>query len=138
LILSGYSFNDGHLNDTIVNALRANPTAMVLGLMYGDYMKGDQSGAIVESYPEAYKLAKKQHNLNIWTFDKSVIGTNVGEWAKIQLKDDNDSDLANFITTETIEGEIPATRSLVKLGDFAIFTHFLKKIIGAMKGHQDV
>ena len=37
LILSGYSFNDEHLNGTIVNALKSNPTGMVLALMYDKY-----------------------------------------------------------------------------------------------------
>jgi hypothetical protein len=47
LILSGYSFNDGHLNDTIINALTANPTAMVLGLMYGSYeINGSSSNVL--------------------------------------------------------------------------------------------
>jgi hypothetical protein len=42
LILSGYSFNDSHLNDTIINALKANPTGMVLGLLHERY--NDESG----------------------------------------------------------------------------------------------
>lgn len=138
LILCGYSFNDGHLNDTIVNALKANPTAMVLGLMYGDYIKQDQAGNSIDSYAEAYRLAKKQHNLNIWTFDKAIIGTNFGQWVSFPNKDDNDSDLLNFVSTETITGETPITRELVKLGDFSTFTNFLKKIIGTSKEHHHV
>ncbi|SCU87816.1 conserved hypothetical protein [Cupriavidus necator] len=138
LVLCGYSFNDGHLNDTIVNALKANPTAMVLGLMYGDYTKHDESGSTTESYPEAYRLAKKQHNLNIWTFDKSIIGTSVGQWAKTQPKDDGDSDLLSFVSTEPISGDTPTTKDVVKLGDFSTFTYFLKRIIGAAKEHHDV
>ncbi|CAG4885613.1 SIR2 family protein [Paraburkholderia saeva] len=136
LILCGYSFNNGHLNDTIVNALKANPTAMVLGLMYGDYTKQDQSENTIDSYSEAYKLAKKQHNLNIWTFDKAIIGTNFGQWVSFPNKDDSDSDLLNFISTESIAGETPTTRELVKLGDFSMFTNFLKKIIGTSKEHH--
>jgi SIR2-like domain len=138
LILCGYSFNDGHLNDTIVNALKANPTAMVLGLMYGEYTKQDRSGNSVESYAESYGLAKKQHNLNVWTFDRAIIGTNIGQWAIFPNRDDPDSDLLNFVTTETTTGKTPTTRDLVKLGDFATFTYFLKKIIGTSKGHHHV
>jgi hypothetical protein len=138
LILCGYSFNDGHLNDTIVNALKANPTAMVLGLMYGDYTKQDQDGNLIDSYAEAYRLAKKQHNLNVWTFDKAIIGTNIGKWSSYPIKDDTDSDLLNFVTTEQISGETPTTRDLVKLGDFATLTLFLKKIIGMSKEQHHV
>ena len=82
LILCGYSFNDRHVNDTIVNALTANPTAMVLGLLFGEFESTGLGGDAVESYPDAYKLAKAQHNLHIWTFDKAIIGTTLGIWAK--------------------------------------------------------
>ncbi|MDP3819096.1 MAG: SIR2 family protein [Methylotenera sp.] len=134
LILSGYSFADNHLNDAIVNALKANPTAMVLGLMYGEYEKENAAGEKVESYKEAYKLAKRQHNLNIWTLDKAIIGTNVGQWRRVPNKDDNDNDLLQFISHEVITEDPHTSRDLIKLGDFAIFTDFLKKIIGTTKG----
>ena len=125
LILCGYSFNDGHLNDTIINALKSNPTAMVLGLMYGTFK--DNS---VERYPEAYRLAKKQHNLNVWTDDKAIIGTSLGEWKKSD-GDDDDIDLLAFIATSKQNGNPHNSEGLVKLGDFAVFTNFLKKIIGS-------
>jgi hypothetical protein len=115
LILSGYSFNDDHLNDTIINALKANPSAMVLALMYESYFVKEK----IERYPKAYELAKDRHNLNIWTFDKAIIGTNLGEWKVQKTSDDND--ITQFITPE--DGS-------VKLGDFAIFTDFLKMLIG--------
>lgn len=37
-ILFGYLFNDGYLNDVIVNVLKLNLIVMVLGLMYGIYV----------------------------------------------------------------------------------------------------
>jgi len=136
LILSGYSFHDGHLNDTIVNALKANPTGMVLGLMYGRY-HSEVSGKSVESYPDAYKLAEKQHNLNIWTDDKAIIGTSLGDWKKINMEDE-DVDLSGFVSgDEQREGAVDIG-ALVKLGDFSEFTNFLKKIIGPPKDGQDV
>lgn len=138
LILSGYSFADSHLNDAIVNALKANPTAMVLGLMYGEYEKENAAGEIVESYKEAYKLAKRQHNLNIWTSDKAIIGTNVGQWHRLPNKDDNDNDLLQFILHEVVTEDPYISRDLIKLGDFSIFTDFLKKIIGPTKDGQNV
>ena len=133
LILSGYSFNDGHLNDTIINALKANPTAMVLGLMYDCY---ENEGK--ERYPEAYRLAKKQHNLNIWTFDKAIIGTNLGDWKKSQNSDDEDIDILSFITSTKKAHTSDEHEVLVKLGDFSIFTNFLKKMIGTKKEEQNV
>ena len=136
LILCGYSFNDGHLNDAIVNALKSNPTAMALALLHGDYDRNDPGGEKVEAYPEAYRLAKKQHNLNVWTFDKAIIGTNIGDWMR-SMKDDEETNILNFVSTETIASTPPSSRYLVKLGDFAIFTNFLKAIIGSGRGPQD-
>lgn len=128
LILSGYSFNDGHINDVIVNALKSNPTAMVLGLLFDtyDYSLPD-SDEKIERYPEAYRLAKNQHNLNIWTYDRAIIGTNYGDWRKSSNNEDDDKEILNFI--DITKGATP----LVKFGDFSVFTDFLQKIIGSPK-----
>ncbi|MDO3377710.1 SIR2 family protein [Geoalkalibacter halelectricus] len=137
LILSGYSFNDGHLNDTIVNALKANPTAMVLGLMYDRYEKKSETGGTIERYPKAYRLAENQHNLNIWTFDKAIIGTNLGRWQRTQNSDSDDPDLLRFVDMQKDE-KTDASEDLIKLGDFSVFTNFLKKIIGPGKEETNV
>jgi len=138
LILSGYSFHDEHLNDTIVNALMANPTAMVLGLMFGPYEKTDDKGELVESYSDAYRFAEKLHNLNIWTFDKAIIGTNPGQWKRIINDDDDDPDLLNFVSREKKTDGSDDSEDLIKLGDFSVLTNFLKKIIGKPKDGEDV
>jgi hypothetical protein len=138
LILSGYSFNDGHLNDTIINALTANPTAMVLGLMFERYEDATDSGESVERYPEAYRLAKKQHNLNIWTFDKAIIGTNLGRWQRGKNNDDDDPDLLRFVCHDKQTDGSESPKDLIKLGDFSVFADFLKKIIGASKEDKNV
>ena len=137
LILSGYSFNDQHLNDTIVNALLANPTAMVLGLMFDRYEMTDEKGELVERYPDAYRFAKRLHNLNIWTFDKAIIGTNSGQWKSIRNNDD-DPDILNFVSREKKTDGSDDSEDLVKLGDFSKLTNFLKKIIGKPKDGDDV
>lgn len=144
LILSGYSFNDGHLNDAIVNALKANPTAMVLGLMFGTYDLRDNEGnlikgsedQILDRYPEAYRLANDRHNLNIWTYDKAIIGTNLGSWSDSQT-DEDDPDIRNFIHSVKSKND-EGDDVLIKLGDFAELTNFLRKIIGSVKGGNDV
>ena len=143
LILSGYSFNDGHLNDAIVNALKANPTGMVLGLMFGSYELRDDDGVVVKSrdgqildrYPEAYRLANDRHNLNIWTYDKAIIGTNLGCWSGVQT-DEDDRDIKSFIHKAKLDGA--GESLLIKLGDFSELTNFLRKIIGSVKGGTDV
>ncbi len=133
LILSGYSFNDDHVNDTIVNALSANPTAMVLGLMFGNYESKGAEGQNIESYPNAYRLAKSQHNLNIWTFDKAIIGTNLGIWSRSAQEEETDPELLQFVVSEQVVSEEVSHRTLIKLGDFSIFTNFLQRIIGATR-----
>ncbi|MFA7061267.1 MAG: hypothetical protein WC156_10660 [Pedobacter sp.] len=138
LILSGYSFNDGHLNDTIINALKANPTAMVLGLMYERYEIISDGDEHVERYPAAYRWAKNQHNLNVWTFYKAIIGTNLGTWNRAQTKDDDDVDLLNFICNDKKTDDSGDLKSQIKLGDFSVLTDFLKKIIGSPKEGQNV
>lgn len=138
LILSGYSFNDGHLNDTIVNALKANPTAMVLGLMFERYETESDIGESIERYPSAYKLAKNQHNLNIWAYDKAIIGTNLGDWKKSPNNGDEDIDIMSFIDSVKKNDGSDDCEDLVKLGDFSIFTNFLKKIIGIQKVEKNV
>ncbi|PPA05185.1 SIR2 family protein [Pseudomonas sp. MWU12-2312b] len=134
LIMSGYSFNDGHLNDTIINALKANPTAMVLALMYGNFEDQFPDGIAKEKYPEAYRLAKNQHNLNIWTFNKAIIGTNPGRWSLFPENDDADVDIRAFITSSKVDDTSDKTENIIKLGDFAVFTSFLKRIIGSTAG----
>jgi hypothetical protein len=135
LILSGYSFNDGHLNDTIVNALKSNPTAMVLGLMYERYEQEEDGEEPTERYPKAYDLAKNQHNLNIWTYDKAIIGTNVGNWVRAKSKDEEDTDISSFVSIFTGDS---GPEILIKLGDFSEFSNFLKKITGTPKEGHDV
>lgn len=133
LILSGYSFNDGHLNDTIVNALKANPTAMVLGLMFDRYEITVNNENPVERYPEAFAIAKKLHNLNIWTYDKAIIGTNPGSWRKSSNNNDDDMDIMRFISREKRRDGSNEEDDIIKLGDFSEFTNFLKGIIGTEK-----
>jgi hypothetical protein len=130
LVLNGYSFNDSHLNDTIVNALKSNPTGMVLGLQYGSYLNEDGS----ERYQHAYRLAKRLHNLNIWTFDQAIIGTNKGEWALLNRDDDVDKELLQFVYDSDEATE--ESKSEIKLGDFSEFTNFLKIFIGIELGEK--
>jgi SIR2-like domain len=132
LILCGYSFNDNHLNDTIINALKANPTAMVLGLMHDKYDCDESGSKSIPRYPKAYEKAQEQHNLNIWTFDKAIIGTNKGLWRKKE----EEEDLLSFIRiTQNEEGD-DIEDVTMEFGDFSIFTNFLRRIIGDSTENQ--
>lgn len=143
LVISGYSFNDDHLNDTIINALKANPSAMVLALMYGSYfqLKEYEEGFLgpkerKERYPKAYKLTSNRHNLNIWTNDKAIIGTNLCDWGEV--KDDVDVDIKSFVEIITTPMLLSTSLSQIKMGDFSVFTNFLKTLIGKDRNDKEV
>ncbi len=133
LILTGYSFNDDHLNDTIINALKANPSAMVLALMFDKYLFLNAAGVNEDRYPKAYNLAEKRPNLNIWTYDKAIIGTNLGDWKLIKPTDE--PGIIKFIETKTISapGDPLINETNIKLGNFNTLAEFLKTLIGFEK-----
>lgn len=65
LIISGYSFNDEHINDTIMNSLNINSSATVFALLFDE----------LDKYPKAKNLAHKHANIVLLAKDKVVIGT---------------------------------------------------------------
>lgn len=129
LITCGYSFSDTHLNDTIINALKANPTAMVIALLYGKYSP---------TYEKAFTYAKGRFNLSVWTFDQAVIGGQQGEWKVANRDTLSDENLGEAIleTPEIIKAVAPATTDTTiyhyqfQLGDFAKLGNFLQELIG--------
>tara|TARA_R110002126_G_C10481593_1_gene501991 strand:+ start:484 stop:1608 length:1125 start_codon:yes stop_codon:yes gene_type:complete len=141
LVLCGYSFNDSHLNDAIVSALKSNPTGMVLALQFGsfEYSAEEEKNGFGKGlrYPKAYELAARQHNLNVWTDDRAIIGTNLGSWSTPKDSNEEDKDIKLFVSSIKVEGEPGATIPHVKLGDFSEFTTFLKRFIGLGSGDQD-
>lgn len=128
LVMTGYSFNDEHLNDTILNALKSNPNTMVIAMLFGGLteVEGDVT---IEKYPNAVKLAKNRSNLAIWAKDEAIIGTVRGKW-DIMGEMDTEANLADSITV----GEDPDddTKSTYKLnlGDYSKLGDFLQALIG--------
>ena len=137
LVISGYSFNDYHLNDTIVNALKANPNTMVIALLFGTLTYADKGAEQKVNYPHALDLAMRRPNLAIWCFDEAVIGTVRGHW-KLSKEMEPQDNLGNCIVTieqkkKNDKGEETAevlTSHQLKLGDFAKFGDFLQALIG--------
>lgn len=133
LIMCGYSFNDEHINDTIINALKSNPTAIVIALMFGKMTSKDATTQeINENYPTAVNIASKRHNLSLWAFDEAIIGTNPGKWDHSS----NSSDMKEFDSfinkeTDAVTGE---TSISVQLGNFKIFSNFISSLIGYSEG----
>lgn len=68
LIMSGYSFSDQHINNTIINALRSNPTSAALVLLFDE----------LDCYD--YVQDVNVPNLSFWAKDKAIIGTKEEKW----------------------------------------------------------
>ena len=128
LIITGYSFNDDHLNDTILSALKANPNSMVIAMLFETLTYENDNNEIVERYPKALPLAENRGNLAIWSYDEAIIGTVRGEW-KLMNELEPEDNLAECIL------EIPETEDVeekhhLKLGDFSKLGDFLQALIG--------
>ncbi len=145
LIMSGYSFSDDHLNDTILNALRANPTAMVIALLFGDLTKttenieGEEKIIKTEvNYPKALELAENRSNLSIWTFDEAVIGGLRAKWRPTKPEYDQEENIGNAVRRIQIpvkdkegkETEEKIIEYKFHLGDFTVMGDFLQELIG--------
>jgi hypothetical protein len=136
LILSGYSFSDDHLNDTILNALRANPTAMVIALLFENLTttKEEKDGEEVITkttinYEKALELAENRSNLSIWTFDEAVIGGLRAKWNPMKSDYDAEENIGNAVKPiKDDDGNIVGYN--FELGDFAVLGDFLQELIG--------
>lgn len=138
LITSGYSFGDVHLNDTITNALKANPTAMVIALLHGPHSTKDKNGEVVSHHKKAFSCAKDRFNLSAWAFDEAVVGGNQGKWKISNPETLAEENLANIIVQirEVKKGEVGEGKEEIvvhdqlQLGDFANLGKFLQALIG--------
>jgi len=145
LIMSGYSFSDDHLNDTILNALRANPTAMVIALLFGDLTKtvetkgddGEKITTTIHNYEKALDLAEDRSNLSIWTLDEAVIGGLRAKWKPTKPYEPEEN-IGNAVKQKQIaikddegkETEDKIIKYEFNLGDFSVLGDFLQELIG--------
>lgn len=127
LIFSGYSFNDDHLNDTILSALKANPNSMVIAMMFNTLTYTEDEKQI-ERYPKAMPLALNRGNLALWADDEAIIGTVRGKWktvGELELEDNLAECIVKLAATDT---ELESLN--LKLGDFSKLGDFLQALIG--------
>lgn len=121
LITSGYSFNDNHINDAMLNALIANPSSMVVALLYGK----------LSDYPNAISMAKSRPNIGLWALDEAIIGTKRGKW-KV-AKNNPEENIAGVIQTEEAVDPNDASKTLLMwklvLGDFQHLGNFLHHLV---------
>lgn len=130
LFAIGHSFSDEHLNEAIVESLKANPSAACFALQYND----------ISMYPMVRDLAKGEANLSVFARDAAIIRRREARWFARPATDA--SALAGafeFVDAETAEsgGKAEADRSTetprpcrFRLGDFAHFGHFLDDFAG--------
>jgi len=138
LVTTGYSFSDTHLNDTILNALKANPTAMLIALLHDTCMGKDSAGKEFIRYEKAFALAKGRFNLSTWTFDQAVIGGQQGQWKVSNPDSLNEENIANSIVevSETVKAKIAGDpdetiiHHQLQIGNFAKFGSLLQELIG--------
>lgn len=102
LITTGFSFRDQHINEVLNQAMRANQTASVQGLLFGE----------LEGYVEARALALELPNLVLIARDAGVVGTVQGTWTPSTNSDGEQED------------------SKCHLGDFSQFGRLLRTMTG--------
>lgn len=146
LIMSGYSFGDDHLNDTILNALKANPTAMVIGLLFQSLMYQEETIAehglkiykTVTRYEQALRLSENRSNLSIWAYDEAVIGGWRAKWYPAKKEFDAEENIGNAVKVisepiKDLEGNDTGEKIIryeFHLGDFSVLGDFLQELIG--------
>jgi hypothetical protein len=133
LIFCGYSFNDEHLNATIVNALKSNPTATAVAMMF-DTATFDDGGTTKERYANAFSIASQRSNLSVWSFDEAVVGTLREKW-KVNKPFEDHENIGNCIETKTVSitstsGTTTSSEHWLKLGDYSAMGKFLQALIG--------
>lgn len=117
LFICGYSFNDQHINDVLLNALEKTRTSHVIAL-YFDELKDDS---------HVTKLGLRQSKLSIYGENNAVIGGNFGSW-KLKTKPAKDDSIIIdlYFDEDAIEPDKEWTgKGNFKLCDFANFVKFL-------------
>lgn len=119
LIVAGYSFNDKHLNDVIIQGLQGNATAVTFALLFGP----------LKNYGAAADLATNRSNLNLFATDEAVIGTKRAPWTMAREANScpKDSVAVTWIDDPT---KVGFRNSSFTLGDFGKLGSFLEELIG--------
>ena len=116
LCTCGFSFRDQHLNDTILQCLQGNPTAVVFAFLYGK----------LEQYQEPIELAAARSNFLLLAEDGGIIGTRKAPWSAPDSSNSSGSEVSAIETQETCGKTIWK----LKLGDFVQYGQFLRDIAG--------
>ncbi len=123
LVVCGYSFNDAHLNEVLLQGVQSNPTAIIFALQYGG----------LASYPSAIKLSGSNSNFNTLAEDEAVIGTLRAPWRLPQSAGPSQEQWSVFWESigQESEGRVPGK---FLLGDFDQFGRFLALLVSTPGG----
>ena len=121
IILCGYSFNDQHINETLVQGLQGNPSAVCFALMHSN----------LDTYLNAVNCAKRRTNLCVLARNEAVIGCQRGQW----LAPADSSQFASSILVKNDPISGPSAEFL--LGDFGKFTAFLCEQLGSDTSYSE-
>lgn len=123
LFTIGYSFSDEHINDTIADSLRANPSAVCYALQYDK----------LSTYPQVDSLAERCSNLHVLAPDEAVTVGRHSCWETCSreqieqldgaFRSPSSEEESSEAGSEGIDGDEVAVE--FRLGDFDIFGHFL-------------
>jgi hypothetical protein len=87
LFITGYSFSDEHVNETILNALSRSKTSSAIAFVYDSF---DENSSIT-------KLAMEEPRLSVYGKRHAVIGKKFGAWQlRSQPSIDDDIQISNY------------------------------------------
>lgn len=123
LIVVGHSFSDEHLNESIIESLKINPSAACYAFQYGGL--GD--------YAKLTGLAKANSNLSVYAPDGAIIRARENKWL---LRPGSDpTTVRTAFDVEVPDEGRESEKSLTcqfRLGDFGRFGHFLGIVSGEL------
>ena len=133
LFVVGHSFSDDHLNATLLESLRANPSAACYALQFGD----------LGNYKAAERLAMTEANLNVLARNEAVIQKRRGKWRAspaaesasfanaFEFLSDGGDDCCGVNMERSTNGASEEPRLCrFLLGDFKRFGVFLREVAG--------
>ena len=117
LVTCGYSWNDEHVNATILTAMENHPGNGVIALMHAE----------LDSVPQLTKLAEKRNNLSAAGPRQAILQGTLADWA---LPHEINRATASFLDVSFDSDAMPAgsgepITGRLRLGDFNVLCAFL-------------
>lgn len=94
LITCGYSFNDEHINERILSALRLKSASHVIALYFDDMDDNE------DSQPHLYKIAIANSKISAYCKRSAIVGCKLGKWKLRREPDKTDTPNINLYYDE--------------------------------------